>query len=247
MRYVFACLAFLLVAACSDDPQARKDPADDSSSSRDSSRDSGGSSAGKESGNSSKDSGGGSSGKDSGSSTGKDGGGSKVGKDGGSGSGKDGGSGTATDKKFETPVARTDIEGKVTEFKHVVALWDDVNHSVRLVASTEAIPADKIKQLRNGDAMEGETPHVILSFVLEEGATSLGMKNVENWFYSFHNLTSLSPMNLTNIGKETIVEFSGKPKVGETIRLFVEFRSEKVKDAPAEKIHFDFAQEIELK
>ncbi|MCC6574339.1 MAG: hypothetical protein IT462_11165 [Planctomycetes bacterium] len=243
MRYALACMMLLLVAACSNDPEPTKNRGDDSGS-RDSGRGIGDS---RDSG-SGKDSGSGSTGKtDGGGATGKDGGGSSVGKDSGSGSGKDGGSGTGTGKKFETAMARTDIEGKVTDFKHVMALWDETNHSVRFVASTEAIPADKIKQLRNGDALEGETPHVILSFVLEEGTTSLGMKGVENWFFGFHNLTSLSPMNLMNIGKETIVEFSGKPKVGETIRLYVEFRSEKVKDAPAEKIHFDFAQEIELK
>src|SRR5687768_7049131 len=37
----------------------------------------------------------------------------------------------------EESVARTDIEGKITEFSHVIALWDEVNHSVRFIACTQ--------------------------------------------------------------------------------------------------------------
>lgn len=147
---------------------------------------------------------------------------------------------------FDKPVARTDIEGKVTDFAHVMALWDAENHTVRVVASTKPIPQGQIARLRLGEPIEGETPHMILSWVLEEGATRLSMAGAENYFYDFYWLTSLSPMSLRNIGKEAVRELSGKAVIGETVRIVIEFRSEKVKDAPAEKIHFDFVQELKL-
>jgi hypothetical protein len=143
-------------------------------------------------------------------------------------------------------VARTDIEGKVTEFKHVIALWDEVNHSVRFVACTQEIPADQIARLRNGDPLEGgEIPHIIFSFVLNEGTTTMTKSKVENWFYDFHWLTSLSPASLRNIGKETISVMDGKAAIGETMKLVINFESAKVKDAPAEK--FDFQVNFDVK
>ncbi|MBK8207633.1 MAG: hypothetical protein IPK87_12730 [Planctomycetes bacterium] len=147
---------------------------------------------------------------------------------------------------IETPVAHTDIEGKITEFNNVIALWDETNHSVRFVASTKPIPEDQIARLRNGEPIEGETPHFVLSFVLNEGTTDMDKAKVENWFYDFYWLTSLSPMSLRNIGKETIKLMSGKAKIGETLKLVIDFKSEKVKDAPEEKIHFDVQFEIKL-
>ncbi|MCA8916262.1 MAG: hypothetical protein KDB90_12705 [Planctomycetes bacterium] len=146
----------------------------------------------------------------------------------------------------DEPVARTDIEGKITEFKHVIAMWDEVNHSVRFIASTEEIPEDQYPRLRNGEPIEGETPHFIMSFVLEEGTTKLDKAKVENWFYDFYWLTSLSPMSLRNIGKETISLMSGTAKVGETLKLIIDFKSANVKDAPDEKIDFDVQFEVKL-
>ncbi|MCL4729521.1 MAG: hypothetical protein KJ044_03660, partial [Planctomycetes bacterium] len=148
---------------------------------------------------------------------------------------------------FAKPVARTDIEGKVTDFAHVMALWDEPNHTVRVVASTRPIPDSAIARLRNGDPLEGEIPHMILSWVLEENATRLSMAGAENYFYDFYWLTSLSPVSLRNIGKEAVRELSGKAKPGETVRVVIEFRSEKVKDAPEGKFHFDFVQELTLR
>jgi hypothetical protein len=148
---------------------------------------------------------------------------------------------------IDEPVARTDIEGKVTEFKHVVALWDEVNHSVRFVASTQAIPASQYARLRNGDPLEGgEIPHIIFSFVLNEGTTTMNKGKVENWFYDFYWLTSLSPASLRNIGKETISVMNGSAKVGETLKLVIKFESAKVKDAPAEKFDFEVQFEVVL-
>lgn len=144
-------------------------------------------------------------------------------------------------------VARTNIEGKVTEFSNVIALWDEVNHSVRFVACTQAIPDDQLARLRNGEPIEGgEVPHIIFSFVLEEGTTTLNKAKVENWFYDFHWLTSLSPASLRNIGKETISVLNGKAKVGETLKLVIKFESAKVKDAPAEQFDFEVNFEVVL-
>lgn len=144
-------------------------------------------------------------------------------------------------------VARTNIEGKITEFSNVIALWDEVNHSVRFVACTQAIPDDQLARLRNGEPIEGgEVPHIIFSFVLEEGTTTLNKAKVENWFYDFHWLTSLSPASLRNIGKETISVLNGKAKVGETLKLVIKFESAKVKDAPAEQFDFEVNFEVVL-
>lgn len=144
-------------------------------------------------------------------------------------------------------VARTNIEGKITEFSNVIALWDEVNHSVRFVACTQAIPDDQLARLRNGEPIEGgEVPHIIFSFVLEEGTTTLNKAKVENWFYDFHWLTSLSPASLRNIGKETISVMNGKAKVGETLKLVIKFESAKVKDAPAEQFDFEVNFEVVL-
>jgi len=181
--------------------------------------------------------------------------GSKAGADNGAKTGT-GGNGTDSNGNTDTggegrvdfakPVARTDIEGKVTDFANVMALWDATNHTVRVVASTKPIPENQIARLRNGEPIEGETPHMILSWVLEEGATKLSMAGAENYFYDFYWLTSLSPMSLRNIGKEAVRELSGKAVIGQTVRVVIEFRSENVKDAPAEKVHFDFVQELKL-
>lgn len=144
-------------------------------------------------------------------------------------------------------VARTNIEGKITEFSNVIALWDEVNHSVRFVACTQAIPDDQLARLRNGEPIEGgEVPHIIFSFVLEEGTTTLNKAKVENWFYDFHWLTSLSPASLRNIGKETISVLDGNAKVGETLKLVIKFESAKVKDAPAEQFDFEVNFEVVL-
>jgi hypothetical protein len=144
-------------------------------------------------------------------------------------------------------VARTDIEGKITEFSHVIALWDEVNHSVRFVACTQEIPADQIARLRNGDPMEGgEIPHIIFSFVLNEGTKVMNKGKVENWFYDFYWLTSLSPASLRNIGKETISQMNGKAEIGETMKLVIKFESAKVKDAPAEKFDFEVNFDVKL-
>lgn len=144
-------------------------------------------------------------------------------------------------------VARTNIEGRITEFSNVIALWDEVNHSVRFVACTQAIPDDQLARLRNGEPIEGgEVPHIIFSFVLEEGTTTLNKAKVENWFYDFHWLTSLSPASLRNIGKETISVMNGKAKVGETLKLVIKFESAKVKDAPAEQFDFEVNFEVVL-
>jgi hypothetical protein len=144
-------------------------------------------------------------------------------------------------------VARTDIEGKITEFSHVIALWDEVNHSVRFVACTQEIPADQIARLRNGEPIEtGEIPHIIFSFVMNEGTTTVDKTKVENWFYDFHWLTSLSPASLRNIGKETISVLNGKAQVGETLKLVIKFESAKVKDAPAEKFDFEVNFDVKL-
>lgn len=144
-------------------------------------------------------------------------------------------------------VARTNIERKITEFSNVIALWDEVNHSVRFVACTQAIPDDQLARLRNGEPIEGgEVPHIIFSFVLEEGTTTLNKAKVENWFYDFHWLTSLSPASLRNIGKETISVMNGKAKVGETLKLVIKFESAKVKDAPAEQFDFEVNFEVVL-
>ncbi|MBX3459774.1 MAG: hypothetical protein KF696_07400 [Planctomycetes bacterium] len=178
--------------------------------------------------------------------SGSDGGANKAANGGDSGSGDTGKPQPDPEPVIDKPLARTDIEGKVTEFHHVVALWDEVNHAVRFVASTKAIPADQLERLRIGEPLEGETPHFMLSFVLEEGTTTMNKAKVENWFYDFHWLTSLSPMSLRNIGKESISVMNGKAKVGETLKLVIDFKSEKVKDAPAEKIHFDVQFEIKL-
>lgn len=144
-------------------------------------------------------------------------------------------------------VARTEIEGKITEFSNVIALWDEVNHTVRFVACTQAIPDDQLARLRNGDPLEGgEVPHIIFSFVLQEGTTTLNKGKVENWFYDFHWLTSLSPASLRNIGKETISVMNGKAEVGETLKLVIKFESAKVKDAPAEQFDFEVNFEVVL-
>lgn len=143
--------------------------------------------------------------------------------------------------------ARTNIEGKITEFSNVIALWDEVNHSVRFVACTQAIPDDQLARLRNGEPIEGgEVPHIIFSFVLEEGTTTLNKAKVENWFYDLHWLTSLSPASLRNIGKETISVLDGNAKVGETLKLVIKFESAKVKDAPAEQFDFEVNFEVVL-
>lgn len=178
-----------------------------------------------------------------------------------SGSGNAGGSNTADngggntakepepEPQPEVPesVARTNIEGKITEFSNVIALWDEVNHSVRFVACTQAIPDDQLARLRNGEPIEGgEVPHIIFSFVLEEGTTTLNKAKVENWFYDFHWLTSLSPASLRNIGKETISVLDGNAKVGETLKLVIKFESAKVKDAPAEQFDFEVNFEVVL-
>ena len=147
----------------------------------------------------------------------------------------------------EESVARTDIEGKITEFSHVIALWDEVNHSVRFVACTQEIPADQIARLRNGDPIDGgEIPHIIFSFVLNEGTTTMNKGKVENWFYDFYWLTSLSPASLRNIGKETISQMNGNAKIGETLKLVIKFESAKVKDAPAEKFDFEVNFDVKL-
>lgn len=242
MKTTLACVLALLISltigACSNDPEPRKEPKDDIDFSNP---------KGSNDGNTNK----GNSGK-----SGTDGNGSKSGTGNGSktgtGEGTDGSKNGGTDgnagKKFEVALARTDIEGKVTDFPHVLALWDEANHTVRVVASTEEIPFARVELLRTGEPLGGETKHLILSFQLEEGATELKMGNTEVLVYGFHNLTSLSPVELINIGKEAIMEFSGKPKKGEKVRVFVEFRNEKIKDAPKEgKFYFDFAQELELK
>lgn len=144
-------------------------------------------------------------------------------------------------------VARTNIEGKITEFKHVIALWDEVNHSVRFVACTQEIPAGQIARLRNGEPIEGgEIPHIIFSFVLEEGTTSMTKGKVENWFYDFHWLTSLSPASLRNIGKETISRMDGDAKLGQMLKLVIKFESAKVKDAPAEQFDFEVNFDVKL-
>jgi hypothetical protein len=144
-------------------------------------------------------------------------------------------------------VARTNIEGKITEFKNVIALWDEVNHSVRFVACTQAIPADQIARLRNGEPIEtGEVPHIIFSFVLEEGTTKLNKAKVENWFYDFHWLTSLSPASIRNIGKETISRMDGDAKVGTMLKLVIKFESAKVKDAPTEQFDFEVNFDVKL-
>lgn len=148
---------------------------------------------------------------------------------------------------FTKPLARCTVEGKETNFPHVLALWDVANHTVRVVASSQAIPESAWPRLRNGEPLEGEIPHMMLSWVLEEGAQKLSIAGAENYFYDFHWLTSLSPMSLRNIGKEAVRELSGNTKPGEKVRVVIEFRSENVKDAPQEKIHFDFVQELELK
>jgi hypothetical protein len=184
---------------------------------------------------------------DKGSSGGTDGG-SKTGTGEGTNPGGTGTGGSGEERvDFDKPVARCEVEGKVTVFSHVMALWDEPNHAVRVVASSQAIPDSAIARLRNGEPLEGEVPHMILSWILEEGATKLTKAGAENYFYDFHWLTSLSPMSLRNIGKEAVRELSGSAKVGEKVRFVIEFRSEKVKDAPAEKIHFDFVQELTLK
>ncbi|MCC7510935.1 MAG: hypothetical protein IT464_16375 [Planctomycetes bacterium] len=181
--------------------------------------------------------------------------GSNKGKTGTSNKSNQGGKSNAADQPepepepeptIDKPLAHTDIEGKVTEFTNVIALWDETNHSVRFVASTKPIPADQIARLRVGEPIEGETPHFVLSFVLNEGTTDMDKAKVENWFYDFYWLTSLSPMSLRNIGKETIKLMTGKARIGETLKLVIDFKSEKVKDAPEEKIHFDVQFEIKL-
>lgn len=242
MKTTLACVLALMLAlvatACSNDPEPRKEPKDDIDFSNP---------KGSSDGNTNKGSGG---------KSGTDGNGSKSGTDGsgksGTGEGKSGGKDGAADanagKKFDKALARTEIEGKTTDFPHVIALWDNTHHAVRVVASTKEIPESAHATLRNGEPLGGEVPHIILSFQLEEGATELKMGNTEVLVYGFHNLTSLSPVELINIGKEAIMEFSGKAKVGEKVRVFVEFRNEKIKDAPKEgKFYFDFAQELELK
>jgi hypothetical protein len=243
MKTTLACVLALLVSltigACSNDPEPRKDTNDDVDFSNP---------KGSPEGNTNKGSGSGKSGTDgNGSKSGTDGSG-KSGTGDGKNSGKDGTSDANAGKKFDKALARTEIEGKTTEFPHVIALWDNTHHAVRVVASTKEIPASAHETLRNGDPLQGEVPHIILSFQLEEGATDLKMGNTEVLVYAFYNLTSLSPVQLINIGKEAIMEFSGKAKVGEKVRVFVEFRNEKIKDAPKEgKFYFDFAQELELK
>lgn len=147
---------------------------------------------------------------------------------------------------IDKPLARTDIEGKVHEYTEVVALWDEVNHTLRFVASTRPIPADQLERLRGGEPLEGETPHFMLSFVLNEGTTDMDKAKVENWFYDFHWLTSLSPVSLRNIGKETIKLMSGKAKAGETLKLVIDFKSERVKDGPEGKFDFEVQFEIKL-
>lgn len=144
-------------------------------------------------------------------------------------------------------VARTTIEGRITEFKHVIALWDEVNHSVRFVACTQEIPAGQIARLRNGEPIEGgEILHIIFSFVREEGTTSMTKAKVENWFYDFHWLTSLSPASLRNIGKETISRMDGEAKLGQMLKLVIKFESAKVKDAPSEQFDFEVNFDVKL-
>lgn len=242
MKTMLACLMALMLGfvatACSNDPEPRKDTKDDIDFSNP---------KGSSDGNTNKGSGSGKSGDGSGSKSGTDGG-TKSGTGDGSGSGKNGAGSDNAGKKFDKALARTDIEGKTTDFPHVMALWDETHHAVRVVASKEPIPEARVSKLRTGEPLEGEVPHIILSFQLEEGATELTMKNTEVLVYGFHHLTSLSPVELINIGKDAIMEFSGKAKVGEKVRVFVEFRNEKIKDAPQEgRFHFDFAQELELK
>lgn len=250
MKTMIAILAALLFSlsfsACGSDPDPKKkDTSDDVDFSNP---------KGSPEGNTNKGSGGKSGTDGSGSKTGDgggsktgDGSGSKTGSGDGKGSGKDGTTDANAGKKFDKALARTDIEGKVTEFPHVIALWDSVHHAVRVVASTKEIPSSAYASLRNGEPLQGEVPHIILAFQLEEGATELKMGNTETLVYGFHHLTSLSPVELINIGKSAIMEFSGKAKVGEKVRVFVEFRNEKIKDAPQDgKFHFDFAQELEL-
>lgn len=148
---------------------------------------------------------------------------------------------------YDTPKASCDVEGKVTEFTHVMAFWDEVNHSVRVVCSTAPIPDNQLDRLRIGEPIEAETPHLLVSFILKEGTTECSYGAIENQVYGFHWLTSLSPMNLINLGKPAIKELAGKPKVGEKVKVQVVFRSEEHKDAPAEKVHFDLVYELELK
>jgi hypothetical protein len=182
------------------------------------------------------------------------GGSNKSGNSNGNNSGANNGAGNSVKEPEPEPepvveesVARTDIEGKITEFSHVIALWDEVNHSVRFVACTQEIPADQIARLRNGDPMEGgEIPHIIFSFVLNEGTTTMNKGKVENWFYDFYWLTSLSPASLRNIGKETISVMNGNAKIGETMKLVIKFESAKVKDAPAEKFDFEVNFDVKL-
>ena len=178
---------------------------------------------------------------------------SGSGNTGGGNAAENGGGNTAKEPEPEPQpevpesVARTNIEGKITEFSNVIALWDEVNHSVRFVACTQAIPDDQLARLRNGEPIEGgEVPHIIFSFVLEEGTTTLNKAKVENWFYDFHWLTSLSPASLRNIGKETISVLDGKAKVGETLKLVIKFESAKVKGAPEEQFDFEVNFEVVL-
>ncbi len=148
---------------------------------------------------------------------------------------------------YDTPKASCDVEGKVTEFSHVMAFWDEVNHSVRVVCSTVPIPDNQLERLRIGEPIESETPHLLVSFVLKEGTSECSYGAIENQVYGFHWLTSLSPMNLINLGKSAIKELAGKPAVGEKVKVQVVFRSEEHKDAPEEKVHFDLVYELELK
>lgn len=148
---------------------------------------------------------------------------------------------------YDMPKAVCDVEGKLTQFTHVMAFWDEINHSVRVVASTAPIPDNQLERLRIGEPIESETPHLLVSFILKEGTSECSYGAIENQVYGFHWLTSLSPMNLINMGKSAIKELAGKPKVGETVRVQVVFRSEEHKDAPDEKIHFDLVYELELK
>ena len=236
---VLAMFLALTAAACSNDPEPRKDTKDDLDFSNPKGSNDGNTNKGNNNGSKTGDGTGSKSGTD---------GGSKTGTGNGSDTGKNGAGTDNAGKKFDKALARTDIEGKTTDFPHVIALWDESNHAVRVVASKEPIPEARIPKLRTGEPLEGEVPHIILSFQLEEGATERTMKNPEVLVYGFHHLTLLSPVELINIGKDAIMEFSGKAKVGEKVRVFVEFRNEKVKDAPKEgKFYFDFAQELELK
>jgi hypothetical protein len=234
MKTTLACVLALMLAliasACSNDPEPRKDTKDDIDFSNP---------KGSNDGNTNKNNNGSKSG---------DGSVSKSGNGNGTAGSKNGAGTDNAGKKFDKALARTDIEGKTTDFPHVLALWDETHHTVRVIASKDPIPEARIPKLRTGEPLEGEVPHLILSFQLEEGAKDLTMSNTEVLVYAFHHLTSLSPVELINIGKDAIMEFSGKPKVGEKVRVFVEFRNEKIKDAPQEgKFHFDFAQELELK